>query len=131
MPAFNCRPTLAEAAQCILDQTLGDLELIIVDDGSTDDSPAAIAELAARDARVRPVRQENCGVGAALNTALDLARGKYLARMDADDRTPPQRFAEQVEFLDQNAQFTVVGGWHRTFGAANRAYSNFRPTPAA
>jgi glycosyltransferase involved in cell wall biosynthesis len=116
MPTFNCRPFLAESIESILAQTLDDFELLIVDDGSTDDSQSLLLEYAARDKRIRPIRQENAGVGNALNTAMDHARGKYLARMDADDLTPPDRFAEQVQFLEENKDITVVGGWHRTFG---------------
>jgi glycosyltransferase involved in cell wall biosynthesis len=129
MPTYNCRPFLAESIDCILAQTLGDFELIIVDDGSADDSQSLLAEYAARDDRIRPVRQENAGVGTALNTALDLARGKYLARMDADDRTPANRFAEQVQFLDDHKEITVVGGWHRTFGTGESKTYEF-PTDA-
>jgi glycosyltransferase involved in cell wall biosynthesis len=130
MPVFNCQAHLAEAIACIQAQTLDDWELIIVDDGSFDDSPNVIASLAARDPRLRTVRQENAGVGAALNTALELAQGKYLARMDADDRTPPERFAEQVAFLEKEPQITVVGGWHRYFGAFDDRVCEF-PTEAA
>jgi glycosyltransferase involved in cell wall biosynthesis len=130
MPTFNCRPFLAESIDCILAQTLGDFELIIVDDGSTDDSPALLQEYAARDPRIRPIRQQNAGVGSALNTALELARGKYLARMDADDLTPPNRFAEQIQFLEENKHITVVGGWHRTFGTAECKTYEFPTDPA-
>jgi glycosyltransferase involved in cell wall biosynthesis len=116
MPVFNCQAHLAKAIQCIGAQTLEDWELIIVDDGSTDDSPAIMEKLGRNDVRLRTFRQENGGVGAALNTALGLARGKYLARMDADDRTPPERFAEQIRFLEREPDITVVGGWHRFVG---------------
>lgn len=126
MPVYNARETLTEAARCILKQTLGDFELIMVDDGSSDDSRAVIEDLAWEDSRIRTVFQENHGVGGALNRALDLARGKYLARMDADDLTPPTRFAEQVEFLDKHPEITVVGGWHRTFGSGEPRVT---PTP--
>jgi glycosyltransferase involved in cell wall biosynthesis len=129
MPTYNCRPFLAESIDCILAQTVGDFELIIVDDGSTDDSQSLLAEYAKHDPRIRAVRQPNAGVGTALNTALDLARGKYLARMDADDRTPPNRFAEQIQFLDDHKEITVVGGWHRTFGTPDSKTYEF-PTDA-
>jgi glycosyltransferase involved in cell wall biosynthesis len=130
MPVYNCRRTVAEAMECILAQTLGDLELIVVDDGSSDDSMNVIQEIAARDGRVRAVRQDNQGVGAALNTALDLACGKYLARMDADDLTVPERFAEQVVFLEKEPGITLVGGWHRTFGGEESRVFEF-PANAA
>lgn len=123
MPVYNCQAYVAEAIECIRAQTLDDWELIIVDDGSRDDSFGIMESMASRDRRLRTVRQENGGVGAALNTALEMASGKYLARMDADDRTPPARFAEQIHFLEQEPEITVVGGWHRYFGAAeSRVY---------
>jgi glycosyltransferase involved in cell wall biosynthesis len=129
MPTYNCRATLAEAIGCILAQTLDDFELIVVDDGSTDDSSSLIESIAANDPRVRMIRQENRGVGAALNAALDVARGKFLARMDADDRTIPERFAEQITFLDENPDITLVGGWHRTFGAIEGRVDQFPTEP--
>jgi glycosyltransferase involved in cell wall biosynthesis len=129
MPTYNCREFLGESIDCILNQTLDDLELIIVDDGSTDDSPSLLHAIASRDNRVRVVRQENVGTGVALNVAIELARGKYLARMDADDLTPPQRFAEQTAFLDAHTEITVVGGWHRTFGAVENKVHEFPTDP--
>jgi glycosyltransferase involved in cell wall biosynthesis len=129
MPVFNCRQTVAQAMESVLAQTLGDFELIAIDDGSTDDSAQVINEFAARDRRVRAFRQENRGVGAALNAALDLAGGKYLARMDADDRTVPERFAEQVAFLDEHPEIAVVGGWHRSFGAIDGRVTNHPAEP--
>ena len=122
MPTYNCGPLLAESIDSILAQTLEDFELIIVDDGSTDDSPTLLREYASQDSRIRVVRQENGGVGAALNAGIEMARGKYLARMDADDLTPPQRFGEQVAFLNEHPEITVLGGWHRTFGAESKTY---------
>jgi hypothetical protein len=129
MPAYNCRDFLPEAIGCVLDQTLDDLELIIVDDGSKDGSESVLQEFSSRDARVRVVRQENQGAGAALNTALELARGTFIARMDADDLAPPHRFAEQVDFLSKHPDITVVGGWHRTFGAVEERIWEFPTEP--
>jgi hypothetical protein len=130
MPVFNCQAHLAEAIDCIRAQTLADWELIVVDDGSTDDTPLVIDQVARTDQRIRAVRQANAGVGAALNTALDLARGKYLARMDGDDRTPADRFAMQVAFLEREPGITVVGGWHRIFGGTQERVCEFPTEPA-
>jgi glycosyltransferase involved in cell wall biosynthesis len=129
MPCYNCAPFLAEAVECVLSQTLGDFELLIINDGSTDSSADILAEVAAKDHRVRVAHRSNGGCGAALNTGLDLARGKYLARMDADDRTPPERFAKQIAFLDSHPKITVVGGWHRTFGAVESRIHEFPTAP--
>jgi hypothetical protein len=130
MPVYNCQAYLAQAIECIRAQTLDDWELIIVDDGSTDDSPGVISSLCKQDPRLRALRQPNAGVGAALNTALNLARGKFLARMDGDDFTPPERFAEQVAFLERQPDITVVGGWHRFFGSVQSRVFEYPTDPA-
>jgi hypothetical protein len=107
LPAHQAAAHLREAVDSIQAQTLGDLELIIIDDGSTDDT-ARIAR-GIRDPRVRYQRTGHRGVAAALNVALDLARGRYVARMDADDISHPQRLERQVAFLEANPHIGVVG----------------------
>ncbi|MFT4055012.1 MAG: glycosyltransferase [Novosphingobium sp.] len=110
LPCFNGEAFLREAVQSILDQTFTDFELIIVDDGSTDGSPTLLARIAQEDERIRVVRQPNGGIVAALNTAIDHSRGEYIARMDADDVSFPQRLALQVTWLDDHPQTVIVGG---------------------
>ncbi len=85
MPVYNASEYLEEAINCILNQTLTDLELICVDDGSTDDSLNILKELAISDNRIQVYHQENKGGGAARNLALTYATGEYLYCMDADD----------------------------------------------
>src|ERR1700761_204383 len=109
MPVFNAQRYVAAAVNSILDQTLGDFELIIVDDGSTDQSTAILRRLAGRDGRIRLISRPNTGYVVALNEALDAARGEFLARMDADDVSLPQRFEKQVQFLQENPDFVLVG----------------------
>src|SRR3954463_5327589 len=86
MPVFDGATYLAEAVDSLLAQTLSDWELVAVDDGSADDSPAILGRYAAADSRVRILRNDtNMGISAALNRGWREARGAYIARLDADD----------------------------------------------
>ncbi len=97
VPVYNSAATLARAVHSVLNQTLAALELLIVDDGSTDNSFAIAREMAAADARVRAVRlPSNRGKPAAMNHAMDLARGRWIAVLDADDRYLPERLATLI-----------------------------------
>ncbi|MGN6504083.1 MAG: glycosyltransferase [Tepidisphaeraceae bacterium] len=109
MAVYNGQEYLAEAIDSILSQTFGDFEFIIVDDGSTDASPAMLKEYAARDRRIRLIEQKNSGLTASLNKAAKLATGRYLARMDPDDIALPQRFEKQVAYLDAHPEITLLG----------------------
>lgn len=117
LPAYNCAGTLADAVESILAQTLGDFELIVVNDGSTDGTAAVLDGLAARDARVRPLHTANGGIVQALNTALAQARGEFIARMDGDDRSHPERFARQVAYLREHPRCVCVGTLFRLMDA--------------
>jgi glycosyltransferase involved in cell wall biosynthesis len=111
MPVFNAAEYLEAALESVLVQTLGDLELIVVDDGSTDASPEILERATAGDARVRVVRnQGNSGIVVALNNGWRLARSRYVARMDADDVALPDRLERQVDFLDAHPEVAAVGG---------------------
>lgn len=109
MSVYNNAAYLAEALDSILAQSFGDFELVIVDDGSTDASPAIIDGYAAADPRIRVIRQANQGLIASLNHIIAVARGTYVARMDGDDVALPERFAQQVAFLDANPDHGLVG----------------------
>jgi glycosyltransferase involved in cell wall biosynthesis len=109
MPVFNGERFVASAIESIRNQTLGDFEFIIVDDGSTDRTPEILAGCAARDARIRVIRQENTGVVGALNRGIEEARAPLLARMDADDLSRTNRFELQRAFLDAATDCSVVG----------------------
>jgi len=85
MPCFNAAAYLREAVASVLNQTLQDLELIVVDDGSTDESPGILDALARSDGRLRVVRQDNAGPSQARNRGIEIARGEWLAFLDADD----------------------------------------------
>jgi Glycosyl transferase family 2 len=109
LPVYNGEPFLAEAIDSILEQSFRDFELIAIDDGSTDASGDIIEERARADSRVAALHQTNAGVVAALNRGLTLARGEFVARMDADDVAHPERLARQVAFLDDHPEIAVVG----------------------
>jgi glycosyltransferase involved in cell wall biosynthesis len=109
MPAYNARRYLAEAIESVLGQTWRDFELLVIDDGSTDDTAAIAKRYEARDPRIRVMTRSNGGIGAALNAGLEAARGELIARMDSDDVCLPERFARQVEFLRQMPDCVLVG----------------------
>jgi glycosyltransferase involved in cell wall biosynthesis len=104
---YNGLPFLTQAIRSVLDQTLADFEYIIVDDGSTDSTSEAVAGI--RDRRVRYVQCGRIGRAAALNRALQEARGRYVANLDADDWMLPERLAEQRAFLELNPDVGMVG----------------------
>ena len=109
MSVYNCEAYLAAAVDSVLAQTFTDFEFLIVNDGSTDGSLPLLRDYAAKDARIRLVSRPNTGITRALNEMIDLARGRYLARMDADDISVPHRFARQVEYLDAHPECVIVG----------------------
>lgn len=109
MPVRNGGVFLDAAISSILGQTLRELELIVIDDGSTDGSSELIAQRAASDPRIRVVPGPCEGVAAALNAGLAHATGEFLARMDSDDISRPQRFERQVAHLRNHPRCAVVG----------------------
>jgi len=107
LPVHNGAQYVAMAIESILAQTLREFELIIVDDGSTDDTPSILGRYT--DPRIRRFAQANRGLAATLNAAIDLARGRYLARQDADDVSFPERLARQLAFLEEHADVDLLG----------------------
>jgi len=97
MPAYNAGRTIGEAIASVLEQTWRNWELIVVDDGSTDDTAALVSSVA--DARIQLVRQPNAGVSAARNRGLDLARGSFIVFLDADDRSPARGLEARAKLL--------------------------------
>src|SRR5688572_3125739 len=92
MPVYNAERFVAQTVDSILAQTFVDFEFIIIDDGSTDDSPEILKRYERRDPRIRLVSRPNTGYVPALNEGLELVRGEFLARIDADDLSDPRRF---------------------------------------
>ncbi len=110
MGVHNGADVLARAVDSILNQSRDDFELVLCDDASTDGTWALLEEYARRDKRVRLLRNgRNLGLGATLNRCLAEARGAYIARMDDDDFSHPQRFARQLDFLKAHPDVAFVG----------------------
>lgn len=109
LPVYNGAPYLTESIDSILSQTWQDFELIIINDGSRDESAEIIRSY--RDPRIRYFEQENVGLAATLNRGIGLARGQFVARQDQDDISLPQRFARQAEYLMQHSACGMVGTW--------------------
>lgn len=116
VPCFNYAQYVGEALVSILSQDYPNFELIVVDDGSVDGSEEIIrrvlgqAKQSSLVRRIEFVRQENRGVSAALNTALSIARGEYIATFDADDVMPPGRLQLQVDYLEKETSVGCLGG---------------------
>ena len=101
LPAYNAEKYLRESIDSILNQTFTDFELLIINDGSTDKTEEII--LSYNDSRIRYIKNEmNLKLIKSLNKGIDLSRGKYIARMDADDISLPNRLKEQVEFMENH-----------------------------
>lgn len=117
LPVYNAQATLAECLESLLAQSERDLEVVLVDDGSTDAS-AAVGEAAARrDGRVRVLRRPHEGLVRALNAGLVACRGTYVARMDADDVALPQRLERQRAWLEAHPDCDLVGCLAEPFGS--------------
>lgn len=119
LPVYNAENTLGEAIESILNQTFANFELILINDGSTDDSEKIV--LSYEDKRIKYFSNErNKGLIYTLNRGLRLARGKYIARMDADDISLPTRFEKQVRILEENPSIIVCGSRIAYFGIKKR-----------
>ena len=115
MPVYNCAATLDTAVRSILNQTFSKWELLLVDDGSTDETLCAAR--AYRDPRIRVFADGlHQGLGARLNQTIGLSCGKYFARMDGDDVSYPERLALQVRYLEEHAEIDLLGGRMLVFG---------------
>jgi len=118
MPVFNGEDFVGQAVESILQQTFRDFEFIVVNDGSADRSLEILQDYASHDQRIRIVSCEHRGVVDTLNQGVQAARGKWIARMDADDIALPQRFERQLQWLEQtNAD--ICGSWIKIFGTVD------------
>lgn len=115
MTLYNKGPYVSDAIESILTGTFADFELLVVDDGSTDDGPTIVQRIS--DPRVRFLAHAtNTGRAAAANRGFDAARGEYVAVLDADDLSHPERLAKQVAFLDARHDVGVCGTYAQVFG---------------
>lgn len=108
VPAYNCESYVLEAVSSMLSQTFSDFELLVIDDGSTDSTRKLLESV--NDPRFRLVSNEgNIGLIGTLNRGLDMAMGRYIARMDADDISAPERLEKQIIYLDAHPDVHVLG----------------------
>jgi len=122
VPVFNAEKTLERCVDSVLAQTRTELELILVDDGSTDGSAAIVDAYAKKDARVRAVHTPNRGVSAARNTGLGLASGDFVGFADADDWVEPNMFERLIDLIErEDADIAVCGYYEQPEGEAPEA----------
>lgn len=111
IPAYNCEEYIIQSVESMLNQTYENIEVIIVDDGSSDNTVSLINSL--NDDRIRLYQNtENKGIPYTRNRGLGLAKGKYMAIMDADDIAYPTRIAKQVEFLEKHTDHIAIGSYY-------------------
>jgi glycosyltransferase involved in cell wall biosynthesis len=127
MPVYNDERYVAQAVESILAQTFERFEFILIDDGSTDRSAEILRRYAAKDARIRLVRQANMGYVRSLNVAIGLARTPLLARMDSDDISPPDRFAVEFAFMETHPEVVCVGGYYGLMDWRGRFLTTMTP----
>ncbi|MDX8377355.1 MAG: glycosyltransferase family A protein [Mariprofundales bacterium] len=106
---YNGAKYLPHAINSILNNSFANFEFIIVDDGSSDATPQILAKCAANDARIRVYTKNNTGLTNSLNIGLQMAKGEYIARLDADDLALSERLSTQVNYLDTHPEITLIG----------------------
>ena len=109
MPTYNAQEYLRESLESVLNQTFEDFELLIIDDGSTDKTIEIINSY--QDKRIKIIQGDKKGISSALNKGIENASGKYIARMDADDICAPNRFENQVKYLDNTPEIGMSVTW--------------------
>lgn len=118
MPAYNAVPWIAETISSLLAQTFEDFELLIGDDGSTDDTRTIIEKFARKDKRIRLLALDHGGVVAARNALLQASQGQYVMFHDSDDLSVPERMQRQVDFLHQYPEYVAVSSNISKFNGA-------------
>ena len=134
MPAYNVGPYIGDALRSALAQTFSDFEVIVVDDGSRDDTAEIVRTFTRADARVKLVQQANRGLAGARNSGLRASRGELFALLDSDDLWEPAFLAEQVAILRQRPGVDIVtgNGWYlggARHGQTARPHPDPRPAP--
>ncbi len=130
IPVYNREQYIGEAIESILAQTFSDFEILLVDDGSTDSSVDKIRSFS--DPRIRLVRnEENLGIPKTRNKGIEHARGQYMAMLDSDDRSYPERLEKQVAFLESHPDHAQVGSWCRMMDAQGNVLTKIKRQPAS
>lgn len=129
VPVYNVAPYLPRCLESLAALTPAADEIIVVDDGSTDDCPRILAEFAQRLPRMRVIRQDNGGLSAARNTGLSAARGKYLAFVDSDDFVASDAYAEALRLADEEQLDMVLFNANYHFEGREADYAIYREVP--
>jgi hypothetical protein len=129
MPSYNVEKYVGEAVESIQSQTLDDFELIVIEDDSTDKTAKILNDYQARDPRIQVHWQCNSGVAASINRGCQLAKGKYIVLMGADDICHPQRFERQVEFLEKHPDIGICGTWMCAFEGNKKTLFRYPTDP--
>ncbi|CAD5107047.1 glycosyltransferase family 2 protein [Zestomonas carbonaria] len=119
IPVYNAAPYLKETLESLFAQTRPADQIVVINDGSTDQSLELLQQLQSKEQRIQLIDQENAGVSAARNRGLAVCDGDFIALMDADDICLPERFALQLETM-QAQRLDICGSWLRTFGRSER-----------
>lgn len=122
LPAYNAQEHLDQAIKSVQTQTFQDFECIVINDGSTDETATIIDNYAFTDQRIRAFHQSNMGLVHTLNRGLDLARGKYVIRLDSDDECLPKRFERLAHYMEQNKSVAICGTGMELFGDTNKSW---------
>ncbi|MET9730123.1 glycosyltransferase [Streptomyces sp. NPDC006458] len=125
VPMYDVEHYVSACLQSLLNQRLADVEIIVVDDGSTDSSPSLARDWQREDSRIRVLRQPNAGLSAARNTGVRAARGRYLAFCDSDDVVSPDGYALLVESVETTGSDMASGDARRLDSAGIRAHSGY------
>lgn len=128
MSVYNSEKFLEESVNAVLSQTYSNFEFIIVDDGSTDSSIKIITQF--EDSRIKLlINRENQGLAASLNKAIKAAKGKYVARIDADDICYKQRLKRQVDFMEKNSETDICGGFVKRISKEGKVFQAINSYP--
>lgn len=123
MPVYNSSRFLDAAIQSVLNQTFTDFEFVLIDDGSTDNSLDIIKGY--HDSRIKIIiHEKNMGLIYTRNESVEIAQGKYIAFLDSDDIALPNRLEKQVDFMEKNPDFAILGSWVKTIDINNNISDN-------
>lgn len=131
LPTYNSASDVSRAIDSAEDQTFTDWEMLVVNDcGSNDGTAEIVAMYSLRDSRIRMIQaEERLGLAESLNLGMKVARGEYIARMDADDTSMPERFAKQVAFLNTHPEVGICGAWQHHYGKGTTWDHKAEPDP--